>query len=133
MKFIIAIIIASIAWYLIAWTIWEVTRERELILVIPSIISIAIFFISLKKLGRYASVAHMISSAIAALKDIKDRIEFNVEQKNVHLFAQAEEEFSKGEIDKGLWSQALIKAKGDESLRKVEYLKLRVKQLKKNA
>lgn len=35
-------------------------------------------------------------------------------------------------IAEQLWSQALIKAKGDEKLRKVEYMKLRAKQLKTN-
>ena len=75
----------------------------------------------------------MASSAIGAVKDIKDGIEFNLEQKSADLYAQAEEGYNNGEIDKRLWSQALIKAKGDESLRKVEYMKLRAKQLKKNA
>ncbi len=72
------------------------------------------------------------SDAIGAIKDIKETIEFNLEEKQSDLFAQAEEEYDNGEIDKGLWSQALVKAKGEENLRKVEYMKMRVKQLKKN-
>jgi len=35
-------------------------------------------------------------------------------------------------FDEGLWSQAFFKAKGDESLRKLEYIKLRVRYLKKH-
>lgn len=40
-------------------------------------------------------------------------------------------EFESGKIDKGLWSQALVNAKGDEQIRKAEYMKLRVTQLKR--
>jgi D-alanyl-D-alanine carboxypeptidase len=48
------------------------------------------------------------------------------------LYAKAEEEYDSGKINKGLWSQALVKAKGDEKLRKIEYMKLRVKHLKRS-
>ncbi len=44
--------------------------------------------------------------------------------------AMAESEVERGEIDKRLWSKALVDARGDESLRKVEYMKLRAKQIK---
>ena len=133
MKFIKSIIFAAIPWYPIGWAIYEITREDELALVGTSIISIIIFFVSMNKLSGNESGTTMASSAIGAVKDIKDGIEFNLEQKSADLYAQAEEEYNNGEIDKGLWSQALIKAKGDENLRKVEYMKLRAKQLKKNA
>lgn len=129
MKFIKSIIFAAIPWYPIGWAIYEITREDELALVGTSIISIIIFFVS----SGNESGTTMASSAIGAVKDIKDGIEFNLEQKSADLYAQAEEEYNNGEIDKRLWSQALINAKGDESLRKVEYMKLRAKQLKKNA
>ena len=133
MKFITSIIFAAIPWYPIGWAIYEITREDELALVGTSIISIIIFFVSMNKLSGNESGTTMASSAIGAVKDIKDGIEFNLEQKSADLYAQAEEEYNNGEIDKRLWSQALIKAKGDENLRKVEYMKLRAKQLKKNA
>ena len=132
MKFIKAIIFAAIPWYPIGWAIFEMTKEEEFALVITSIISLVIFFVSMNKLSGNETGTTMVSSAIGTVKDIKDGIEFNLEQKSADLYAQAEEEYNNGEIDKGLWSQALIKAKGDENLRKVEYMKLRVKQLKKN-
>lgn len=46
------------------------------------------------------------------------------------LYAQAEQECESGDIVKGLWSKAIVKAKGNEDLRKIEYMKLRVAQLK---
>ena len=45
-------------------------------------------------------------------------------------WALAESEVDSGEQDSELWSKALVKAKGAEKLRKVEYMKMRVKQLK---
>ncbi|KDV01612.1 hypothetical protein AW15_20230 [Aeromonas sp. HZM] len=133
MKFIKAVIFAALPWWPIGWAIYKMTREEELAIVITSIISLIIFFVSINKLGGDESGTSMASNVIGAVKDIKDGIEFNLEQKSADLYAQAEEEYNNGEIDKGLWSQALIKAKGDENLRKVEYMKLRAKQLKKNA
>ncbi len=121
MKLIIAAILASISWYPIGWVIYEITDNRNLAVIGTSIASIIIFFFSLKMFK---------TSAIGAVMDVKDGIEFNLEKRSADLYAQAEEEYNNGVIDKALWSQALIKAKGDENLRKVEYMKLRAKQLK---
>ncbi|MAC15454.1 MAG: hypothetical protein CL539_12440 [Alcanivorax sp.] len=133
MKFIKALILGAIPWYPIGWAIYKVTGEDGLALVVTSIISIVIFFIAINKLGSDESGSTMVSNVFGAMRDMKDGVEFNLEQKSADLYAQAEEEYDNGKIDKGLWSQALIKAKGEESLRKVEYMKLRAKQLKKNA
>ena len=48
-------------------------------------------------------------------------------------YAQAEEEISNCTYDKGLWSKALVNAKGSEDIRKAEYIKLRARQLQKEA
>ena len=133
MNFIKALILAAIPWYPIGWAIYEVTGEDGLALVVTSIISIVIFFIAINKLGSDESGSAMVSNVFGTIRDMKDGVEFNLEQKSADLYAQAEEEYDNGKIDKGLWSQALIKAKGEESLRKVEYMKLRAKQLKTNA
>ena len=133
MKFIKALILGAIPWYPIGEAIYKVTGEDGLALVVTSIISIVIFFIAINKLGSDESGSTMVSNVFGAMRDMKDGVEFNLEQKSADLYAQAEEEYDNGKIDKGLWSQALIKAKGEESLRKVEYMKLRAKQLKKNA
>jgi len=133
MNFIKALILAAIPWYPIGWAIYEVTGEDGLALVVTSIISIVIFFIAINKLGSDESGSAMVSNVFGTIRDMKDGVEFNLEQKSADLYAQAEEEYDNGKIHKGLWSQALIKAKGEESLRKVEYMKLRAKQLKTNA
>ncbi len=132
MKYLIALIIAAIPWYPIGWAIFELTGEEEVALVTTSIISIIIFFFSLSKLNINKNDTTLASKTISKVKDFKDNIEYDLDEKNAAFYAQAEEEYENGEIDKGLWSQALIKAKGDENLRKVEYMKLRAKQLKKN-
>ena len=46
-------------------------------------------------------------------------------------YAQAEDELNGGTIDNGLWSKALVKAKGNENVRKAVYIKMRAKQLHK--
>jgi len=70
-------------------------------------------------------------AAINIIKDAKEIIESNIDCGQAEFLATAEEECDEGRVDKGLWSQALVKAKGNENLRKVEYMKLRAKQLKK--
>ena len=47
-------------------------------------------------------------------------------------YAQAEQEIIDDTIDIGLWSKALVNAEGKEELRKVEYMKLRAKQLQES-
>jgi len=44
----------------------------------------------------------------------------------------AEKELNEGTVDEGIWAKALVTAKGDEELRKVEYVKLRARQLQKS-
>ena len=46
-------------------------------------------------------------------------------------YGQAEHELNNGTFDKGLWTETLVKTKGNEDLRNVEYIKLRAKQLQK--
>jgi len=134
MKFIKAIILAAIPWYPIGWVISKVTETNGLLpVVVTSIISIVIFFIAIRKFGSDKSGVDMVSNVFGTITDMKDAVEFNLEQKSADLYAQTEEEYNNGKINKGLWSQALIKAKSVEHLRKVEYMKLRAKQLKKNA
>ena len=133
MKFVKSIIFAAVPWYPIGRAIYEATRSDALAIIIASSISLIIFFILMNKLSSNQDSTKMASTAIGVIKDIKDEIEFNLEEKSANLYAQAEEEYNNGKIDKGLWSQALIKAKGDENLRKVEYMKLRAKQLKKDS
>jgi hypothetical protein len=93
------------------------------------VVSIIVFIISMNKVKRGQSGVDMASDALDAVKSIQN----NVDLKSANFYAIAEEEYENGEIDKGLWSQALVKANGNESLRKVEYMKLRVMQLKQKS
>ena len=65
------------------------------------------------------------------VRDATNEISEMVNTDESELYAMAEKEVDEGVINQGLWSQALVKADGDESKRKIEYMKLRVKQLKK--
>jgi len=50
----------------------------------------------------------------------------------LQYYGPAEQEMNNGTVDEGLWSKALVKAKGNEDRRKAEYIKLRAKQLQKS-
>ena len=54
------------------------------------------------------------------------------QDKYISYYGKDEEEIINGNIDKNLWSLALVKSKGDENMRKSVYIKLRTKQLYKN-
>lgn len=98
-------------------------NDIHLFMVIAGIISFIISFLGIEII---------ISTAIGAVRDIKEKIESNLEDKHKKIYALVEEEYDNGEeIDKELWSQAFVNAKGYEKLRKVEYMKLRAKELKK--
>jgi len=69
-------------------------------------------------------------------KTLKAKAEFTSSvfgEENTDYYAVAESEIVNGCYDKGLWSKALVEAKGDEAQRKVEYMKLRARQLKLSA
>jgi hypothetical protein len=85
--------------------------------------------------GRTAveAVTQTISGTITQVQDIRNRVQSSVTMSVSEYLAQAEDEVDRGQIDRGLWAQALLNAKGDEKLRKVEYMKLRARQLQGNA
>ena len=137
MKYLISIAIAAAAFFAVGFSLDGFTRMKgDDIQVFASIAGIIALTVSLFKINTVKGLfvkggATIASDTIGAVKDIKENIESSVEGRHADLYAKAEEEYDNGEIDKGLWSQALIKAKGDEKLRKVEYMKLRAKQHKK--
>lgn len=134
MKYLISLAIAAATFFAVGFSLDGFTRMRgDEITVFASIAGIIALTVSLFKITTGKSAATIASDTIGAVKDIRENIESSVEGKYAELYAKAEEEYDNGEIDKGLWSQALVKAKGDEKLRKVEYMKLRAKQLKKTA
>lgn len=70
------------------------------------------------------------SDIVSASKDVINATS-DLKPENTKFYNIAENEVDSGNIDRDLWSLALVKAHGNENLRKVEYIKLRVKQLKK--
>lgn len=120
MRYLISFLFAVLFWFPIAKVIDLFTGDAAAIWG-ASIASLVVFLISMKFLT--ISGRDLVSRLVFVVQDVNN----NVKQRKSILYAQAEEEFDKGEIDKGLWSQALVKANGDEKLRKVEYMKLRVK------
>ncbi|MNJ08971.1 hypothetical protein D3C77_31050 [compost metagenome] len=130
---IISAILAILAWYPVGALIYSIDRRNDSAVIAASLISFVIFCFSVKKLHGKNIFTSAASKIIGSIHDAKDGAELNRELKNANFYAQAEDEHDRGEIDKGLWSQALVNARGDESLRKVEYMKLRAKQLKRES
>lgn len=134
MRFVVSFLISVVVLFATANLLAYGFNMREPTLTIIAIVSaISSFFISIRIFKKGKSGTELASAVIGTVKDLKEDIETNIEIKQADFYALAEEEVENGEIDKGIWSQALIKAKGDEKLRKVEYMKLRAKQLKKQS
>lgn len=77
---------------------------------------------------------NFITDAISYTKRRIDNTTSPLDETNGEFYATAEEEIDNGDINRGLWSKALVQAKGDENFRKAIYIELRAKQLKiKNA
>ncbi len=124
MKILLAFIVAAISWYPVGWTIYKITRESELALLMTTIISLLLFFfLAVRITGAYnfrSLMSYFLSMGT-----------LDVDGQSSAFYAQAEEECETGDFDKGLWSKALVKAKGNEGQRKIEYMKLRVKVLQR--
>jgi len=81
--------------------------------------------------GKAIVVVKKVFSLLSWIETTKDSIFSDVITQKAVFFAQAEQEVLDGDIDENLWAYALVKAKGNEDLRKFEYMKLRVKQIRK--
>jgi hypothetical protein len=133
MTYIKSIIIAAVVWFAIAFPLDELTSvSNEVGITLTTIVAIIAFLISVYILRSGHTVSTIASDSIGVIKGAKESIETNIDSKQAKYFYLAEQEYEAGKLDRGLWSQALVKAKGNENLRKVEYMKLRAKQLKRN-
>lgn len=135
LKFIVSPIVGLFAFILIGvldLTVIEPNRSQMgwgafVIGIIAWVIVAIVTFKSFPK----KSIKKSISDSVSFVKDTTNDISSMVNEDDSNLYAIAEQETIDGDIDKGLWSQALVSAGGEESKRKIEYMKLRVKQLKK--
>ncbi len=126
MAYIISLFLGGIVYLMIFIPMdAKVGNNPGVAVALPVSIIAAIFIF--KKLTKGNSMSDTIVESISATKEISSR----VEEKDADFYVIAEEEINKGQINKSLWSQALVKANGKEELRKVEYMKLRAKQLRK--
>jgi hypothetical protein len=98
-----------------------------LITILVGVSAIIITFKSFPK----KSIKSSVADSFSFVKDTANEISSMVNEDDSNYYAIAEQEINDGVTNKGLWSQALVAADGDESKRKIEYMKLRVKQLKK--
>ena len=130
MKIIISLVIGVVVLFGICIITYEITKSRELTWIVGVILCLTAIYISFKKING-TSVKESIADVVAYIKSTTGDISSLVDDRDSKFYGIREKEIDKGIIDDGLWSQALVKAKGDENLRKIEYMKLRVKQLKK--
>ena len=100
------------------------------------------FFGSLGAWGAFAlsswftqeNVGRTLSQTSTKLRESKKWIESEISQESeFNFYAQAEEEVENGTFEKGLWAKSLIEADGDESKRKITYMKLRAEQLERRS
>ena len=130
MKIIISLVIGIAIWFMMTSLTHTITRSIGLAWTFGILFGLIAIYISFKKINGI-SVKESIADVVAYIKSTTGDISSLVDDRDSKFYAISEKEIDKGIIDDGLWSQALVKAKGDENLRKIEYMKLRVKQLKK--
>ena len=121
MNFIVSIISGSIVFVLLSATLFMFATSEPTAMASFTIGGIVAFILALTiyTMRKTSSSIHEVfKSSVLGIKS------------NADYYAIAEEEINKEEVNKGLWSQALVEAKGIESLRKVEYMKLRAKQIR---
>lgn len=132
LAFIISFGIGFAAFFGIGFSISNVLgwHENETFFVaIP--IGLIVWLITFKKLSGNMSTTDMVYSAISSFKSVGDAVASRMDENDTPYYAQAEKEIASNNQDTGLWAQALVYADGNFEKRKIEYMKLRVKQLKR--
>lgn len=131
MKFVYSLIIGAVSFGLTVFVLKGLGVSKMPGLPISVIIGILGIIFSFKKLNSNKTMKETIADGVSYVKTTSEDISSLIDDKDAEFYAIAEQEIKDDVINNGLWSQALVKAKGDENLRKIEYMKLRVKQLKK--
>lgn len=108
------------AFYLTGWGVWELTGgNRYAAYGVGILIGLLVFGI----LVRLSVARALVSNFVDFLAGVP-AIEEN------GFYEKADAELQSGQMDKAVWARALVTAKGNEDLRRAEYIKLRVRQLK---
>ncbi len=111
------VIIMVATWVIVRLATYGLNYEASLI--IATVASISALFVSIY----YSKQGFSLYGYLFYNRDGNDEEEHE-------LYAQAEQECDSGNVIKGLWSKAIVNAKGNEEVRKIEYMKLRVAQLR---
>lgn len=88
------------------------------------VIAVLAFFTGYIMLPKWS---HSAAKAKGAYDNRKDARAKNYKE----MLVVAEREIESGEVDEGIWAQALVEANGDESKRSIKYMDLRAKHLSK--
>ena len=136
MKNTISILLAIAAFiafgYVCGYVAYELNSDDEMVIIIFVTVG------SLAAWGVYSSIQLLtrekvraaISKTSHSIRETKQFVQSGLSEEGaLDSYAQAEQEVESKTYDKGLWSKALIEADGDESKRKIVYMKLRAKQL----
>ena len=122
------IIILAIMSILIS--IFTATKQGYLL---PGImVGIVFFFTGLIGYGIWHLIAKSSPKVAKKIKEKANNI-ISGNTTNKSYYAIAEQEVDSQNVDSGLWAKALVNAKGNEEVRKAEYIKLRAKQLQKDS
>jgi hypothetical protein len=109
-------------------------REREREQAAPYwiagiVVAVIICAILLRKLVKLRPL-RVIPQTVRSASIMKDQLISDCSDKDADLYALAEEEMISGQIDKGTWARALVKAGGNEEKRRADYIILRVKKMR---
>lgn len=82
---------------------------------------------------KMSGTTKVLAQTVTTLREVREEVADRVNESSgqAHFYAIAENEVNEDSYDRGLWSRALVEAKGNEDLRKVEYIRLRVRQLQR--
>ena len=116
-----AVAVAGLAWLLLDAFVFGYREEEELL-----------WTTLFTGLGAFALVSTAIPHWARSASEVKVAYEGKREAAK-HVFREslvlAEKEVDGGEVDLGVWAEALVEVEGDESKRKAKYMELRAKQL----
>lgn len=111
---------------------YNIDHSDSTAIVSASVVGLVVLVILLKSFLSKNNPVEAITSDLVSFRETKEALQFKSDEHDDELYAQAEMEINDGIIDQGMWSRALVNASGSEELRKVEYMKLRVRQLRNN-
>ena len=123
MKVLVGLIASVIVFMIVYPVLYTIGGIHEGVSIIIGLISaVSIFAMIIKNM----TIKEVMSSIVSYSKEVSEGTKIDD-----RFYAVAEQEIDRGNIDAGLWSKALVYAKGNETVRKAEYIKLRARQLHK--